>query len=91
MNRSFLLAASLCLGFNLLFTGCGGKVTAQQGAPAGTGPAPTNVQSDLDANNFKIDHPEQFPLATAGEHVATPELKVTGVVSPDISRQRPVP
>jgi cobalt-zinc-cadmium efflux system membrane fusion protein len=49
------------------------------------------VQSDLDANNFKIDHPEQFPLATAGEHVATPELKVTGVVSPDISRQRPVP
>ena len=36
-------------------------------------------------------HPEQFPLATAGEHVAAPELNVTGVVSPDVSRQVPVP
>ena len=45
----------------------------------------------MDANNFKVDHPEQFPLATAGEHVAAPELNVTGVVSPDVSRQVPVP
>jgi cobalt-zinc-cadmium efflux system membrane fusion protein len=28
---------------------------------------------------------------TAGEHVAAPELNVTGVVSPDVSRQVPVP
>ncbi len=27
---------------------------------------------DLDANNFKVDHPEQFPLATAIEHKAVP-------------------
>ena len=45
----------------------------------------------MDANNFKVDHPEQFPLAAAGQHVATPELNVTGVVSPDVSRQVPVP
>jgi cobalt-zinc-cadmium efflux system membrane fusion protein len=45
----------------------------------------------MDANNFKVDHPEQFPLATAGEHVAAPELNVTGVVNPDVSRQVPVP
>jgi membrane fusion protein, heavy metal efflux system len=38
-----------------------------------------------------VDHPEQFPLATAGEHVAAPELNVTGVVNPDVSRQVPVP
>ncbi|MGA9104646.1 MAG: efflux RND transporter periplasmic adaptor subunit [Bryobacteraceae bacterium] len=38
-----------------------------------------------------MDHPEQFTLATAGEHVAAPELNVTGVVSPDVSRQVPVP
>jgi len=49
------------------------------------------VQPDLDANNFKVDHPERFPLAAAGEHVAAPELNVTGVVSPDVSRQVPVP
>ena len=45
----------------------------------------------MDANNFKVDHPEQFPLATAGEYIAAPELNVTGVVSPDVSRQVPVP
>ena len=38
-----------------------------------------------------MDHPEQFPLATAGEHIAAPELNVTGVVNPDVSRQVPVP
>ena len=64
---------------------------AQASPEAGTGPAPTTVQPDLDANNFKVDHPEQFVLATAREHVATPELNVTGVVSPDVSRQVPVP
>jgi cobalt-zinc-cadmium efflux system membrane fusion protein len=45
----------------------------------------------MDTDNFKVDHPEQFPLATAGEHVAAPELNVTGVVNPDVSRQVPVP
>ena len=39
----------------------------------------------------QVDHPEQFPLAKAGEYVASPELNVTGVVSPDVSRQVPVP
>jgi cobalt-zinc-cadmium efflux system membrane fusion protein len=45
----------------------------------------------MDSNNFQVEHPEQFPLATAGEHIAAPELNVTGVVSPDVSRQVPVP
>ena len=45
---------------------------------------------DLDANNFKVDHPEQFPLVTAIEHKAAPALNVTGVVQPDISRAVPV-
>jgi cobalt-zinc-cadmium efflux system membrane fusion protein len=45
----------------------------------------------MDSTNFKVGHPERFPLATAGEHVAAPELNVTGVVSPDVSRQVPVP
>ena len=68
------------------------KVTAQESDDAG-GPVQrrSQVEPDLDANNFKVDHPEQFPLATAGEHVAAPELNVTGVVSPDVSRQVPVP
>jgi cobalt-zinc-cadmium efflux system membrane fusion protein len=91
MNRLLILEASVCLGLGLLATGCERKVTAQQAPEAGTGPAPTTVQPDLDSNNFKVDHPEQFVLAAAGEHVATPELNVTGVVNPDVSRQVPVP
>jgi cobalt-zinc-cadmium efflux system membrane fusion protein len=45
----------------------------------------------MDSNNFKVDHSEQFPLATAGEYIAARELNVTGVVNPDVSRQVPVP
>jgi len=44
----------------------------------------------MDANNFKVDHPDQFPLATAVEHKAAPALNVTGVVQPDIARAVPV-
>jgi cobalt-zinc-cadmium efflux system membrane fusion protein len=44
----------------------------------------------MDINNVKVDHPEQFPTTTAGEYVSATELNVTGVVSPDVSRQVPV-
>jgi len=44
----------------------------------------------MDANNFKVDHPEQFRLVTTGEYVARPQLNVTGVINPDVSRQVPV-
>jgi len=44
----------------------------------------------MDANNFKVDHPDQFPLATAIEHKSAPALNVTGVVQPDINRAVPV-
>ena len=91
MNRPLVFQAIVCLGLALLVTGCERTVTAQRTADAGTGPAPTTIQPDMDSMNFKVDHPEQFPLATAGEHVAAPELNVTGVVYPDVSRQVPVP
>jgi len=91
MSRSHLALASLCLCLSLLLAGCERKVKAQGNLEASTGPMPATVVPDMDSNNFKVDHPEQFPLATAGEHVAAPELNVTGVVSPDVSRQVPVP
>lgn len=91
MNRLSLIASTLCVSLIALIAGCDRKVAAQQNALASTGPTPAAVEPDLDSNNFKVDHPERFPLATAGEHVAAPELNVTGVVSPDVSRQVPVP
>jgi len=96
MNRSFLQTA-LCAVFlaaSWLLGGCGSRVSAQspaQAATTGTGPLPVNLVPDLDANNFQVARAERFPLVTAGEYVAAPELNVTGVVNPDVSRQVPVP
>lgn len=58
--------------------------------PQAEAPPKVAVQPDLDANNFSVDHPERFPLATAVEHKAAPALNVTGVVQPDIIRAVPV-
>ena len=58
--------------------------------PNAEAPPKAVVEPDLDSNNFKVDHPEQFPLATAAEHKAVPALNVTGVVQPDIARAVPV-
>jgi len=94
MNRLLILEATVCLGLGLVLTGCERKVSAQENAEAASasaGAVPTTVQPDLDPNNFKVEHPEQFLVVTAGEHVAAPELNVTGVVNPDVSRQVPVP
>jgi cobalt-zinc-cadmium efflux system membrane fusion protein len=48
------------------------------------------VENEGDANVVKVDHPEQFPLFTATERVASSEIVATGVVNPDISRTVPV-
>jgi membrane fusion protein, heavy metal efflux system len=58
--------------------------------PKAEAPPAASVEQDMDANNFKVDHPDQFPLATAVEHKAAPALNVTGVVQPDINRAVPV-
>jgi membrane fusion protein, heavy metal efflux system len=82
LKRSFTFV--LCLAPWLL-AGCNGKPD-----PSAEAPPKATVEPDLDANNFKVDHSDQFPLVTAVEHKAVPALNVTGVVQPDISRAVPV-
>jgi cobalt-zinc-cadmium efflux system membrane fusion protein len=90
MKRKFVyIFCLLPIGLLSLLNGCS-KGTEEVSANT-TAPPPAQVEPDLDASNFKVDHPEQFPLATAGGRMTTPELSVTGVVSPDVSRQVPVP
>ena len=91
MNRSLIIVTIFCAGLSLFITGCEKKVNAQEKVEASSGPQPITVEPDLDANNFKVDHPERFPLVTAWERIAAPELNVTGVVNPDVSKQVPVP
>lgn len=89
MNRKlFVFEVGLGMALVLALAGCG-KDTAK--ADSGdTAPPPAQVEPDMDASNFKVDHPEQFPLATASSHVAAPELNVTATISPDASKNVPV-
>jgi len=76
----------LCSLLTIGITACSsGKANPSAEAP----PKPT-VEPDLDANNFKVDHPDQFPLVTAVAYKALSALNVTGVVQPDITRAVPV-
>jgi cobalt-zinc-cadmium efflux system membrane fusion protein len=83
---ALLLQAILFVALTLVFNGCGEK----KSDPKAEAPPPATVESDMDANNFKVDHPEQFQLVKAVEHRAAPALNVTGVVQPDITRAVPV-
>jgi membrane fusion protein, heavy metal efflux system len=86
MTSRVFLAATFCLLLSVLLLGCNeGKAD-----PKAEAPPKAVVEPDLDANNFKVDHPELFPLVAATEYKAAPALNVTGVVQPDISRAVPV-
>src|SRR6266478_647164 len=61
-----------------------------KGDPRAEAPPPAKVEHEEDVNVVRVDHPEQFPLASAVEHVATSQLVATGAVSPDFSRNVPV-
>jgi len=90
MNRLLHFQASLCLCVILSTTGCERRVAATSVQDSDTGPPPAQVEKEQDGGAFSVNHPEQYPLATAGEHDAAPELNVTGAVSPDVSRSIPV-
>jgi membrane fusion protein, heavy metal efflux system len=79
------IGATLLAG--LALTGCGPKVEADAKSEA---PPAAKVEREADANLVKVDHPERYPLATAGQHDSAPELNVTGAVNPDVSRNIPV-
>ncbi len=84
--KFFSVRLSATLAAALALAACG----KHEADPKAEAPPQASVEPDLDANNFKADHPEQFPLATAVESKSAPALQVTGVVQPDISRAVPV-
>ncbi|MGA3027712.1 MAG: efflux RND transporter periplasmic adaptor subunit [Bryobacteraceae bacterium] len=87
MTRSSIIGVILCVALSVVLSGCGGDGKADTTAEA---PPPAKVEHESDAGLVKVDHPEQFPLTTAGQYDAAPQLNVTGAVSPDVSRQIPV-
>jgi membrane fusion protein, heavy metal efflux system len=87
MTRHIFIVGSSSLALSLLLVACRGGVDTDSKS---TAPPPATVVHEQDGGAFKVDHPEQFALATAGEHEAAPELNTTGTVSPDVSRNIPV-
>ena len=87
MKRIVVTEAALCAGVWLLLAGCNAQ---GKGDPKAEAPPPAQVEQVQNAGLLKVDDPSKFPLATAGEHDAAPELKVTGVVGADVSRSIPV-
>jgi membrane fusion protein, heavy metal efflux system len=83
---TILFEAMLGLASCLLLVGCGGE----KPNPQAEAPPKATVVQDQDANNFKVDHPDQFPLFTAVERRTVAALNVTGQVQPDIARAVPV-
>jgi cobalt-zinc-cadmium efflux system membrane fusion protein len=77
----WILSAAFLAG-----TGCGNG----KGHPESEAPPPAQVEREQDGSVIQVDHPEQFPLATAAAHNSRAELVVTGVVAPDVSRNVPV-
>jgi len=75
-------SAAVCLSG----VGCsGGKNDPQAEAPP-----PLKLERVEDRNLFQVDHPERFTLVGVEEYIATPRLRVTGTVNPDILRAVPV-
>jgi cobalt-zinc-cadmium efflux system membrane fusion protein len=66
----------------LLACGCKDK--------AATAPSSVTIVPAADGSLVAVDHPEQFPLATATEYDTVSTLNATGSVFPDIQRAVPV-
>lgn len=57
---------------------------------AAEAPPGAQIVTAPDASLLTVDHPEQYPLVTATAKPGASELVVTGVLSPDVSRNVPV-
>jgi cobalt-zinc-cadmium efflux system membrane fusion protein len=83
-KRKSILLLSTFAGLAVM-AGC----TKHDDSAAEAPPSP-NVVLAAEPGLFGVEHPEQFPLATATERPALSELVVTGTVAPDIARNVPV-
>ena len=86
MRRAGLQAMALLFACSVLLAGC----RESKGDPKAEAPPPAKVEREQDLNLFQVDHPQQFPLATAAAHDSASQLTVTGTVNPDVSRSVPV-
>lgn len=85
MIRKSMLKPGSGLATCLLLLACNKSSNPADGAPP-----PAQVISSGNAGLVRVDNPERFRLARAEQIETHPQLRVTGTVSPDISREVPV-
>jgi cobalt-zinc-cadmium efflux system membrane fusion protein len=81
-----LVALASCLAFGFSGIGCKGP----KSDPQAEAPPPVKVEEAQHASEFAVERPERFQLAKAVAFSAVSELRVTGAVNPDVSRNVPV-
>jgi cobalt-zinc-cadmium efflux system membrane fusion protein len=81
-----LMRAALCLACTTLISGCGVRGNSDSGGA----PPSAVVEHEEDGSALHVEHPERFPLVSSTRREAAPEVRVTGVVNPDVSRAVPV-
>jgi cobalt-zinc-cadmium efflux system membrane fusion protein len=87
MRKIILVEAGIAALLSSLLAGCNRNIKADTSVGD---PPPLQVVHLRGANLVSVDHPERFELVTVERHTASPELRVTGVVSADVSRNVPV-
>jgi cobalt-zinc-cadmium efflux system membrane fusion protein len=70
----------------LIAVGC----TARGDSGGDGAPPPATVEHEGESGTIQVTQPERFKVVAATQHDAAPELSVTGVVNPDVSRNVPV-
>jgi len=83
-RKGILLLAAPVVSCRYL-AACGNREDSRAEAPP-----PAVVERQQNTEIFEVQHPEQFRLAAAVAHTSTTQLSVTGVVTPDVSRNVPV-
>ena len=86
MKRPTMATMAAFFTASSFLAACGGG----KADPKAEAPPPAKVEREEDVNVFQVEHPDQFPLVTAVEHISASQLVATGTVSPDISRSVPV-
>jgi len=82
------LAATVCAAW--LCVALSGGCEKAKGDPAAEAPPAAAVEHANDLNVVAVPKPERFPLVAAAAYQSTSELKATGSVNPDVSREIPV-
>jgi cobalt-zinc-cadmium efflux system membrane fusion protein len=87
MKPFIFIQAVPAIVLGLMIVGCDTRAKAD---PTVQKTPPVEVISAHDQDVIAVAHPERFHVVAASARAVSPELKVTGVVSADISRNVPV-